>query len=289
MANCRINSLKPPCGYNVEGIDLVMLLDFDDFQGFTFEDDGLYSGCKVTGLAAVSTPVQLVPRVTYAGQYVNRDNGGFLLNAGWRTLEYRIGLGPYHASGTINNTSTALAAYYTANGVYLGAEYIGTGVQDIKTNVPLNPPTGAVTARITSRNVDPNQIVARLNDPFVTVDSPDLVARYTSTVNNGLYAHQLETFVLDLNAELLASLHLATKRRQLVVFRTRGGRYFTFGYEGGARITYSVQTADNLGAQLTASASSIYPLFEVDGGAFTARAPFEFIPDLENFTICENG
>lgn len=47
MAICRIQNLKPPCAYNVEGIQRIYLLDFDDFNGFKFDDDDLYSNCLV--------------------------------------------------------------------------------------------------------------------------------------------------------------------------------------------------------------------------------------------------
>lgn len=40
----------PPCGYRVEGINAIRLLDFDDFDGFKFEGDDLYSNCLVTAV-----------------------------------------------------------------------------------------------------------------------------------------------------------------------------------------------------------------------------------------------
>lgn len=50
MGNCRIQNISPPCGYRVEGIDLIRLLDFDDFNGFKFDGDDLYSNCLVTAV-----------------------------------------------------------------------------------------------------------------------------------------------------------------------------------------------------------------------------------------------
>lgn len=167
----------PPCGYRVEGIDAIRLLDFDDFNGFKFEGDDLYSNCLVTA-------------------------------------------------------------------------------------------------------------ILRSGD-FVEVDTPD-TAKYTSSLQNGMYTHVLETFIGDLSADLEATLHLATKRRYIVLFRAKNGRYFAFAYEAGANVSYANQTAEGIGSLVTVTASSIYPLFEVSEAAFTAK-PFssEFLPDFENGAYCE--
>lgn len=47
---CRIQSIKPPCAYNVEGIQRIILLDSADFIGFAFDGDGLYNNCLVTDI-----------------------------------------------------------------------------------------------------------------------------------------------------------------------------------------------------------------------------------------------
>jgi len=46
----RILKLKPPCGYNLEGLERILLLDFEDFAGFQFDGDDLYSNCLVTAV-----------------------------------------------------------------------------------------------------------------------------------------------------------------------------------------------------------------------------------------------
>ena len=147
----------PPCGYRVEGIDLIRLLDFDDFDGFKFDGDDLYSNCLVTA-------------------------------------------------------------------------------------------------------------VLRSGD-FVEVDTPE-TAKYTSSLQNGIYTHTLETFIGELSAELGAMLHMATKRRYIVLFRAKNGRYFAFAYEAGASVSYANQTAGGIGALVTITTTSIYPLFEVLPQAF---------------------
>lgn len=177
MGNCRIQNIKPPCGYRVEGIDLIRLLDFDDFDGFKFDGDDLYSNCLVTA-------------------------------------------------------------------------------------------------------------ILRSGD-FVEVDTPE-TAKYSSSLQNGSYTHTLETFIGDLSAELEATLHLATKRRYIVFFRAKNGRYFAFAYEAGANVSYANQTAEGVGSLVTITATSIYPIFEVEGQAFIAQVySSEFLPDFENGAYCE--
>lgn len=177
MGNCRIQNIKPPCGYRVEGIDLIRLLDFDDFDGFKFDGDDLYNNCLVTA-------------------------------------------------------------------------------------------------------------VLRSGD-FVEVDTPE-TAKYTSSLQNGVYSHTLETFIGDLSAELEATLHLATNRRYIVLFVAKNGRYFAFAYEAGANLSYANQTAEGIGSLVTVTASSIYPLFEVSEDAFTAETySSEFIPDFDSGAYCE--
>lgn len=178
MANCRIQNLTPTCGYNGDGVVSVMLLDFEDFLGFTFEGNASYASCYVDSI------------------------------------------------------------------VHVGA--------------------------------------------FVTIDLPDFPAQYNSSLSAGIYGHSLEAFIAELSAPILADLHLATKRPQLVVFKTRTGRYFTYGHDMGAKASYTVQTTDNTGAVLTLSASSQYPLFEVSPQAFEFDAhPSMYVPLFDDTAICE--
>lgn len=178
MGNCRIQNIKPPCGYRVEGIEAIRLLDFDDFDGFKFDGDDLYANCLVTA-------------------------------------------------------------------------------------------------------------ILRSGD-FVSIDTPD-TAKYSSSLQNGIYTHTLETFIGDLSAEMEANLHLATKRRYIVLIKAKTGRYLAFGYEAGAGVSYANQTAEGLGSLVTITGASIYPIFEVSEEAFTSPAySSEFIPDFSNGAYCED-
>lgn len=173
MANCRIQNLSPICGYSGDGVVTVMLLDFEDFDGFVFEED----------------------------------------------------------------------APYIENIVHRGV--------------------------------------------FITLDFHNFPAQYNGTLNAGIYSHGLEAFIPELSGPILADLHLATKRPQLVVFKTRSGKYFTFGHEKGAKVSYSVITASNTGAALTLTTASQYPLYEVSPEAFTEGAhPREYVLLFDDSAVC---
>lgn len=180
MAKCRIQSIKPPCSYVLEGVAEILLLDFDDFKGFRFDGGALYNACLVSAIL--------------------------------RT------------------------------------------------------------------------------DDFKELQAPDGAAKYSSTLQSGVYVHTIETFVTELSAATLSNLHLAAKRRQVPVFKARTGRYYTFGYEAGAAVTYSNQTADSIGSLVTITATSIYPLFEVIPAAVTGAMdiPEVWNVDYLNNTFCED-
>lgn len=180
MAKSRIQHIKPPTAYVLEGVSEVLLLDFDDFKGFRFEGGDLYKNCLVSAILRL--------------------------------------------------------------------------------------------------------------DEFKQIDAPDLVAKYFSTLQNGVYQHTVETFIAELSAATLSNLHLASKRRQVAVFRAKTGKYYTFGYEAGAAVTYSNQTADALGSLVTVTATSIYPLFEVQAEAMAGPIliPEVWNVDYLNNTFCED-
>lgn len=102
---------------------------------------------------------------------------------------------------------------------------------------------------------------------FAEVNVTD-TAKYSSSLQNGIYTHTIETFISELSAYMSANLHLATKRRYVVFFRTNTGRYFCFGYDAGASVTYANQTTEGTGSLMTLTTNSIYPLFEVAKEAF---------------------
>lgn len=171
----RITSIIPPCGYVVDGVDSILLLDWEDFRGFAFLNGDLYTSCMVTGIMRVSAFTQL----------------------------------------------------------------------------------------------------ASVN------------AKYSSTQSGNINTHTIETFVSILSADSISNLNLAKRRRYVPVFSLNNGKYYTYGYEAGAAVTYNNQTAEAIGSLITVTASSVYPLFEVDPAALTTYYGVEFMPDFINGVFCE--
>ena len=91
---------------------------------------------------------------------------------------------------------------------------------------------------------------------------------------NGIYKQEINTFIRTLSNEMLSWFGYATNGRYLVVIRTLNNRHFTFGSDGGAKLSYSGQTGQTgelNGMTLKLEKSSIYPLFEVDPDALKTR------------------
>jgi len=59
MAKNRIQTLKPPCGYAVSGIDEIYLLDKEDFKGLRFAGGKNYDSCNVDAIIRTSEFVPL--------------------------------------------------------------------------------------------------------------------------------------------------------------------------------------------------------------------------------------
>lgn len=111
--------------------------------------------------------------------------------------------------------------------------------------------------------------------------------KYSSTRSGRVYAHTLETFVPRLSGQMSAALDLATRRRFVVLFTTNNGQRFAFGYENGATLSYTNQTADAVGSIITLTAASIYPLFELLDGATSGGPRPIFDVDFTVGASCE--
>lgn len=119
---------------------------------------------------------------------------------------------------------------------------------------------------------------------YIELNAPDMVAKYNSTAK---YVHVLESFTGTLEAEVIQSLHLGTKRRYVVVFVGNNGKWFTFGYEAGASLSYTNQTAEGFGSMVTLTAPSEFPLFETTAEAVNSNEIiFTFRPDFEGSAYC---
>lgn len=105
--------------------------------------------------------------------------------------------------------------------------------------------------------------------PFVSIPAGE-GTKYSGDSRNGLYTHSLDSFIQGLAGSTLSTLSLAVKRRQIVFFKTAAGRWYTFGYEAGAGVNYTNQTAELVGSLVSVNAASVYPLFEVTAAAMIA-------------------
>lgn len=123
---------------------------------------------------------------------------------------------------------------------------------------------------------------------FVVVEFNDFPAQYNGPLVSGLYSHTIEAFISELSSEIISNLHLASKRPQLVVFKTWDGKYFTFGQVTGADVNYTAQTTDGTGAAVTFSQNSPYPLYEVSASAFDFGGhPYQYIPQFDSSAVCD--
>lgn len=114
---------------------------------------------------------------------------------------------------------------------------------------------------------------------FVRLSLRDNPANYTSAMQGRGYAHRLEAYIGKTSKDTLRWLHLATKRPQVVVYRTLDNKLFIFGTDGGAKASYSLQTEDGTGAVFTLAAASSLPLSEVAETAIgTNSQPFTYRP-----------
>lgn len=114
------------------------------------------------------------------------------------------------------------------------------------------------------------------------------VAKYSGAINGKIINHQLETFVESMEADMTAQIHLASRRRYVVVFVGADGRAYGFGYEAGAVPVYAGQTDGAQGYMITFSAPSIYPLFEITAQALIENMPVvKWLPDFNNGAYCE--
>nr|DAL98519.1 MAG TPA: hypothetical protein [Caudoviricetes sp.] len=101
---------------------------------------------------------------------------------------------------------------------------------------------------------------------YIAVDTIE-GTKFTETADNGIYQQQLTTFVRSLDAEKTANLLIANANNYIVLYRTFEGKYFCFGSDGGAKISFSQlsgASGESSGYSLTIDKSSIYPLFEID-------------------------
>lgn len=113
-------------------------------------------------------------------------------------------------------------------------------------------------------------------------------AKYTGPLTGKIVTHTLDTFIESLDADLTAQIHLASKRRYVVVFDGMNGKPYTFGYEAGATVNYNGQTEGANGYLVSFVAPSIYPLFEMTPEALAGTSPvINWLPDFTTGAYCQ--
>jgi hypothetical protein len=124
-------------------------------------------------------------------------------------------------------------------------------------------------------NTSETAYVEQLNytGEIVDIAAPDGAAKYASSLTGDVYTHTLTTVIPSLDAEMQALLHLGTKRRYIVIWQDNSRGWHLCGYKAGARLTYANQTDGGIGAVVTLTAKSQYPLFAIDPEAFTPPPP----------------
>lgn len=119
-------------------------------------------------------------------------------------------------------------------------------------------------------------------------DTQAKAAKYDGPINGKIVTHKLETFIESLDADFTSAIHLASRRRYIVIFEGMNGKPYAFGYEAGAAVSYTGQTDGALGYIVTFTAASIYPLFEVTPQALIENKPtVNWLPDFINGAYCE--
>ena len=96
-------------------------------------------------------------------------------------------------------------------------------------------------------------------------------SNFTESQDKGVYKQQLTTFVRTLDAQKLSDLLIANSNKHLVAFRTSQDKFYCFGSDGGASLSFSQitgQMGEVSGYNMTISKNSVFPLFEMTKNIF---------------------
>lgn len=92
-------------------------------------------------------------------------------------------------------------------------------------------------------------------------------SKFQESMDNGIYKQQLTTFVRKLGAAKTSNLLKTNTTKYLVMFKTYENKYFCFGSDGGATVSFSQISGEiggSSGYNLTINKSSVYPLFQIN-------------------------
>lgn len=92
-------------------------------------------------------------------------------------------------------------------------------------------------------------------------------SKFQESFDNGIYKQQLTTFVRALSSSKTANLLAANRNKYVILFKTYENKYFTFGSDGGASVSFSQISGEiggSSGYNLAIDKNSVYPLFQID-------------------------
>lgn len=92
-------------------------------------------------------------------------------------------------------------------------------------------------------------------------------SKFQESMDNVIYKQQLTTFVRKLEAAKTSNLLKTNTTKYLVMFKTYENKYFCFGSDGGATVSFSQISGEiggSSGYNLTINKSSVYPLFQIN-------------------------
>lgn len=96
-------------------------------------------------------------------------------------------------------------------------------------------------------------------------------SNFTENQDKGMFRQELNTFVRTLDARKLSDLLIAKANKYVVAFRTSQDRFYAFGSDGGASLSFSQitgQLGEVSGYSVTITKNSMYPLFELSKNIF---------------------
>lgn len=107
----------------------------------------------------------------------------------------------------------------------------------------------------------------RISDfSYIELEAMDS-CKFQESYENEIYKQQLTTIIRSLDSEKTSYLFRNQKKNHLIVFKTFENKFFCFGSDGGASLTFSQISGEVGGASgynISINKNSVYPLFQID-------------------------
>ena len=150
--------------------------------------------------------------------------------------------------------------------------------------------TGFSSYKFTTDNSSKYSIVESIvaSLPFVELGAVN-ESQFTEDCSENIFRQKLITFVCSPDTVKLNKLLTVSHNKNLVVFRSFQGHFFTFGSDGGASISFSQQTGqvgESSGYTISITKNSIYPLFEIKDN-WKRIIPYMYRPVFSGNICCQ--